>query len=124
MNLELTPKLKGSIALVASLKEDQKRSMFDLMKQYYEQVDCESFHRDLLKTYKVILLATCVGHIRGFSTLQRLEVKIGGRRFCGMFSGDTVLEKQFWGTRLLGKIFLKELFFEKLKSPFQPLYWL
>jgi hypothetical protein len=42
----------------------------------------------------------------------------------GVFSGDTVIEKQYWGRHALQKAFLRHMFREKLKRPFKPLYWL
>jgi len=117
-------KLKGIVVPVGELQVDQQRRMYELMCEYYEKVEWSSFESDLQKKSKIILLITGKNKIHGFSTLQRVEVQSGGKHHYGMFSGDTVLEREFWGTRVLGKVFLRELFFEKLRRPFQPLYWL
>jgi hypothetical protein len=117
-------KLKGTAVRVRNLTEQQKRQMFTLMNKYYEAVEWPIFTRDLEEKSKAILLRTEDGKIRGFSTLRRIEVSLRGQFYGGMFSGDTVVEREFWGTRVLGRVFLRELFFEKLKAPWKPLYWL
>ena len=72
----------------------------------------------------MILLKDAGQTIQGFSTLLSLRVDMAGRRVRGVFSGDTVLDKCYWGSRALGKAFLRYLALEKLKSPAEPLYWL
>ena len=35
----------------------------------------------------------------------------------GVFSGDTVVDRAFWGQRVLGKAFLRYLFIQKGNDP-------
>ena len=117
--------LKTSIVRVTALQPADKARMFALMRLYYEAVTEEQFLHDLMQKDAVIILrekdSRC---LQGFSTLVRLAVKQDGRTLRGIFSGDTVIEKKYWGQRVLGQAFLRYLLREKLRHPFAPLYWL
>lgn len=99
--------------------------MFQLMESYYDSIDDAQFNADLSKKDSVIVLCdTSTDLICGFSTLVTITTQIEGRMLRAVFSGDTVIDKAYWGQRALGKAFLQYLFIEKLKHPFDPLYWL
>lgn len=118
-------KLKAGIVSVADLSATAQARMFQLMQTYYDQVSREQFLADLAKKSAVILLFDKAdGQIQGFSTLLCVRLKREGKTLRGIFSGDTVVEKKYWGQRQLGKAFLRFLFTEKLRRPFEPLYWL
>ena len=118
-------KLKARIVAVASLKESDKAQMFALMQRYYDEVSREQFLKDLSKKDDVILLLNdAEQQIRGFSTLASVRLRHRGKIVYGIFSGDTVIEKDYWGQRTLGKAFLRYLLIKKLRRPLTPLYWL
>jgi hypothetical protein len=98
--------------------------MFQLMQAYYDAIAEQQFLSDLSKKDAVILLKDRNGAIQGFSTLASVCVNLDGKTLRAIFSGDTVIDKRYWGQRALGKAFLRYLFVEKAKSPFAPLYWL
>jgi hypothetical protein len=116
-------RLTASIVSVADLRAEDKARMFALMQKYYDAVTEATFQADLARKDAVILLRDR-GAIHGFSTLVSLRAPLGRKTVYGVFSGDTVIEKQYWGRRALPKAFLRYLFREKLKRPFSPLYWL
>jgi hypothetical protein len=99
--------------------------MYALMIATYDAMTLARFQADLnAKDHVILLQDTQRGEIQGFSTL--VSVYAGGadgRRFHGVFSGDTVIRPDYWGGSALGKAFLAYLFRLKLKSPFSPLYW-
>jgi hypothetical protein len=118
-------KLKAKIVPVAELSYQDEARMFQLMQAYYDGVNREQFLTDLSKKSHVILLRDeGEPQIQGFSTLLCLSLTGGEKKTRGIFSGDTVVEKAYWGQRVLGKAFLRFLFTEKLRHPFEPLYWL
>ncbi|MCI0490637.1 MAG: hypothetical protein L0229_28935 [Blastocatellia bacterium] len=95
------------------------------MQRYYDVITEQQFLSDLSKKDSVILLRDNRSDtIQGFSTLMKVRIEIDGRSLRAVFSGDTVIEKDYWGSRALGIAFLRYMFIEKLKSPFSPLYWL
>ncbi len=114
-------RLTASIVSVADLRTEDKARMFALMQKYYDAVTEETFRDDLARKDAVILLRD-QSTLQGFSTLVSLQVKPDHKTVYGVFSGDTVIEKQYWGQRALGKAFLRYLFREKLKRPFSLLY--
>lgn len=116
--------LKTAIVPTERLTPEDKTRMLGLMRAYYDSVTESQFLSDLSKKDAVILLKDRSRVIQGFSTLVSVRVKLDGRQIRAIFSGDTVVDKKYWGQRALGKAFLRYLFLEKLKSPFDPLYWL
>jgi hypothetical protein len=119
-----TGKLKATTVAVNQLAPADRARMLALMQAYYDAVTEAEFLADLAKKDAVILLKDARHIIQGFSTLVTLPVEVEGRRVRGVFSGDTVLDKHYWGSRALGRAFLRYLFIKKLRSPAEPLYWL
>lgn len=98
--------------------------MYNIFSKYYTNHNKVQFVSDLLEKNHVILLRdTKNKSIQGFSTILKIDLQNYGFNGMGIFSGDTVLEKEYWGNKALGVAFLKYLWLEKIKSPFQPLYW-
>lgn len=116
-------RLRASIVDIEKLSPENKTRMLSLMLKYYDGVTEEAFLRDLNRKSHVILLRDGPD-IQGFSTLMTVKIVRNGKSLYGIFSGDTVIEKEYWGQRALGRAFLKYLFLRKLRRPFSPLYWL
>ncbi len=99
--------------------------MYAVFAKYYNNHDKNIFMIDLIEKDHVILLRDArSGVIQGFSTLLKIHLKKYGINAIGIYSGDTVLEKEYWGTKALGMAFLTYLWREKVKNPFRPVYWL
>src|SRR4051812_27365388 len=109
-------KLKATTVGVNQLAPADRARMLALMQTYYDGVAEAEFLGDLAGKDAVILLKDAGHVIQGFSTLVSLPVEVEGRRARGVFSGDTVLDKFYWGSRALGSAFLRYLFLEKLRS--------
>jgi hypothetical protein len=116
------PRLRGHVASIDRLTVGQRDEMFALFSQYYDCIEQARFDSDLDEKDAVILL-TAGGAIQGFSTLKTLPVKVGRRTHYGVYSGDTVLAREYWGQRVLGKVFLRYLFRQKLRRPLRPFWW-
>jgi len=117
--------LTAAVVRVTKLSPADKARMFELMRQSYDAVTEQQFLFDLGQKDDVILLRDRGDEIiRGFSTLARLRARWGRQTLRGVFSGDTVIEPQYWGRRTLGKAFLKFMWWQKLRHPASPLYWL
>ena len=118
-------KLKASIVSVNELKLPEKARMFKIYEKYYENANRGKFESDLMNKDKVIVLKTKVDdEIQGFSTLKHINLVLKcGKKVRGIFSGDTIIEKAFWGDKALNLAFSLYLFKEKYKRPFSPLYW-
>lgn len=98
--------------------------MYHLFCQYYEGHPFEVFKRDLLEKDDVILLKDSQSkEIQGFSTILKVKINKNGVDYHGIYSGDTVVATEYWGSPALGVMFLKYLWWHKIKNPFRPLYW-
>src|SRR6266508_249933 len=106
-------RLTTSIVSVADLRAEDRARMFTLMRKYYDAVTEETFQADLARKDAVILLRDR-GELQGFSTLVSLRVTVGRKTVYGVFSGDTVIEKQYWGQQALPVAFLRYMFRQTL----------
>ena len=118
-------KLYSKTLKINDISSEDRQAMFDVFSNYYDNVSRETFEKDLeAKDVVFLLLDQREDRIRGFSTLVSLNYKKeNGDNVRGLFSGDTIVEKEFWGQGTLGVAFLKYLFMQKLQNPFKPLYW-
>jgi hypothetical protein len=99
--------------------------MHELFSQYYHNAPFDVFLSDLRKKDGVILLREQQGkNIVGFSTMQIMELEVGGRKVRGLFSGDTVSERRYWGNRAMLSCFARQLLRFRLQDLTKPLYWL
>jgi hypothetical protein len=105
------------------LAQGDIEQLFSLFQGYYDSISFDAFLKDLQAKDRIILLRDQAGVIHGFSTLRFFDIKLENRLVGGVFSGDTVVAKTHWGDRSLGKAFLYELFHQRLRHPFRPLYW-
>jgi hypothetical protein len=119
--------LNASVVRPFELAKEDCAQMFLLMRQYYADITESRFSVDLFEKTHVILLRDPNGKIRGFSTLLTGEIanlKLSRFPVRFVFSGDTVVDREFWGQKQLGLAFLKYLFWEKLRHPLRPVYWM
>lgn len=99
--------------------------MHKVFVQYYHNADLNNFVTDMGKKTGVILLQDRDSKkIIGFSTWTELEIVKNGKKSIGIFSGDTVVEKRFWGNKELQKTFVKQLLKTKIKNPNTSVFWL
>lgn len=100
--------------------------MHEIFVGYYDNVELEVFLGDMGKKTGVFIMRAGDGaaeRIVGFSTIMHLDLSVEGRRARGIFSGDTIVERQFWGSRSLQRAFVGHVIRQRLANPFRPLYW-
>ena len=93
------------------------------MDRYYTGMTFEHFATDLQEKDEVILLRQSSNEVVGFSTVQKIRIDVGGKKVLALFSGDTVLEKEYWGNGALGLAFGRYLMNTKIRNPLTPTYW-
>ena len=110
---------------IPSLTEENKANMFALISTYYANTKQSIFDKDLEgKDWALVLLEEETGKIVGFSTQELIVQDFKGKSINVLFSGDTILAREHWGTGSLSLAF-NELMIDLLKSyPDRPLYWL
>ncbi len=115
--------LKSEIIGVNKLNQIEKLRLFELMQDHYDGVALKKFEADLSIKDKVIVVKDQQKVIRGFSTIVIRYFMTDGKRWIGVFSGDTIVEKKYWGQSSLQIMFTKFVFIQKIKNINQPVYW-
>lgn len=114
----------AEVLMPHELKPFELERLYHIFSKYYDGHTKDQFLGDLSEKNHIILLRDKKDRsLQGFSTLLKVKVKTSSGTKYGIFSGDTILEKPYWGNPALGKAFLKYLWLEKIKNPFSPLYW-
>lgn len=113
--------LRARVIDTRAVSEAQLGRMWSIFAEVYAEVDEGVFRADFRAKDRVILLED--GEIQGFSTLVERRVVVDGRTHVGMFSGDTVVQPEHWGTRVLGHAFLQHLARRRLAQFWLPYWW-
>ncbi|WP_339801767.1 hypothetical protein [uncultured Marinobacter sp.] len=102
------------------------REMYLVFQAHYEHTDVDTFMSDLsMKDGAMLLIERDTDRIVGFSTVVTMAINTtGATGGTGIFSGDTIIEPQYWGSRVLHIAFLKYIILQKLRRPFKPTFWL
>lgn len=122
---EKYPMLRTTYQKIESLTIEDICRMHALFEANYANGPLDTFITDLRKKDGAFVVRKkATQEIVGFSTLGIYEFKFGGKKAKGLFSGDTILERAYWGTRSLQSAFAFKLFIEAIKAPLTPQYWL
>ncbi len=98
--------------------------MFELMKRHYDNVNWDAFQTDLEEKQWVIrLIDDKTGELSGFSTQMLFPVQVAGREVLAVYSGDTIVDRDKWGTMALGLAALRLAFSLIDEHPGRELYW-
>lgn len=82
--------------------------LFGLFSEYYADVAAEAFQADLRAKDFVVVLETA-GRVAGFSTARLFPFDWQGERIDVLFSGDTIVARQFWGEQELARAWLRQV---------------
>jgi len=96
--------------------------MFALHDRYYGSADAAVFREDLSAKSDVIFL-TEGDRLRGFSTLALQSLDGGAEVGIAIFSGDTIIDHEYWGEQALARAFCRFAGTVKATQPDVPLYW-
>jgi hypothetical protein len=117
-------KLKASTISIDKLTKVERTQLLELFVKYYDNVTPDNFYLDLDKKDRIILLRDKhTKKIKGFSTIKKIHVETGGRDIYALFSGDTIIDSDYWGQAALGVEFVKNLMRIKLNHPTHEVYW-
>ena len=95
-------RLQSQITPVSRLSETAVHQLFTIFARHYEQVTWLDFKRDLHEKHFVILLNDSLsGEPVGFSTQQIISCKVEETPLRAIFSGDTIIDRAYWGEREL-----------------------
>lgn len=113
--------LSGKIVVRSALQPAEIEAMFCLMLTFYDDVDRDVFMKDLLDKDTCILLRNDSNEIVGFSTQKMMSFDIDGRMIYGVFSGDTIIHKDYWGSFELYTVFARHFF--AYAERYDDFYW-
>jgi hypothetical protein len=116
--------LSSEVRRVTSLSEAEVGGLFTLFSACYEAVSLEQFTADLSAKDDVLLLRDASGAVQGFSTQVTHRFDIEGRVMRVLFSGDTIIAPQWWGTQELVRAWCQYAGHVKARHAEDSLYWL
>ena len=114
-------RLVASTVSVRTLTPETRDAAFALFQRSYAGAERDRFDRDLDEKQLIILLRDReTAALKGFSTVlvQRLPDDAGSV----VYSGDTVIDREYWGQKQLQAAFARILVGQKLRSR-RPVYW-
>lgn len=99
--------------------------MYSIFRCYYENAELDTFLNDMSRKTGVFMLQRRADdQIVGFSTVAKMDMEVDGKWIKGVFSGDTIIEKEYWGSRALPLAFSLYLARTVLRHPITPVFWL
>lgn len=119
------PRLLGSYQPISIVSEADLHSLFDLFRRHYNLVTFDQFKTDFFeKDYVILLRDEEHDVVRGFSTLVLYDRVVLDEPFKLLFSGDTVIDQDYWGQQALSKTWCSLAGKIKAEYPDTRLYWL
>lgn len=113
--------LKGKVLPISDYSEDDIRAMYRLMSEFYDNTDESVFRRDFFDKDYCLSLRNETEELVGFTTQKLLELDVDGKRVNGMFSGDTIIHKEYWGDIELFKVWAN--FWFPFAEKYEEFYW-
>lgn len=113
--------LNGRMIKTNELTKQQIQDMFRLMDLFYSHMEYSLFVKDLSDKDYCILLEKQGGELAGFSTQKLLSFPVSGHTVHGVFSGDTIIHKDDWGSPELFLVFAR--FFFNYAGRYDHFYW-
>jgi hypothetical protein len=117
-------RLKFKILPIQKVSDLERKAMLSLYQIYYDVGNPGDFDRDFFqKDHVIILFDEETNIIKGFSTQKILKHLIDGSEFVGVFSGDTIVDKAYWGDPALSLGFFWYMTRLSLSRPWRKIYW-
>jgi len=105
------------------LSAAERREMFTLLDAHFEGVCDTQFTRDLAgKDW--VLRVRHEGRLVGFSTLQLFRAQHDGRPVNVIYSGDTIMAPEAWGSPVLARAWIALVRALQQGRAHEPWYWL
>ena len=115
--------LTSKTVRVSRLPAGVRDGMWSVFRKYYDGISRAQFESDLDAKQFVIIVRDGAGTVQGFSTIAEYDVALGERSYRVVYSGDTILERRFWGYGGLQTAFARHMLLAKLRTPGRPVYW-
>ncbi len=106
-----------------ALADTQRDEMFALLSRHFDGVMRDQFERDLTEKNWVVEIRRD-GRLLGFSTLLVCEERHAGRALTVIYSGDTIVAPEAWGSPVLARTWIAAVNHLRAAFPARPCYWL
>jgi hypothetical protein len=116
-------RIHSEVRDVGTICASVRNEMFSILDRYYDCVGFAQFEGDLNKKTHAILLRNDRGQLIGFSTLEHWNEVIDGKAFQFVFSGDTIIQHDYWGSQTFAATWIRLVASLKSKYPEIPMYW-
>lgn len=118
-----TPDPEFRLVPVAELAPPERGSMYQLLAEHFTGVTTAQFARDLGEK-QLALLLTRGDVLAGFSTLRAFTTRHDGEQISIIYSGDTIVAPEAWGTMALPRAWVAGV--ETLRATLPPgrCFWL
>jgi hypothetical protein len=104
-------RLLARLVLPQDLAAEARAALYGVLEESFSATTREAFERDLDEKDWVLLLEEREsGRPAGFSTQKRLALTVDGEPLIALFSGDTILRRQFWGEPTLARAWARLAF--------------
>jgi hypothetical protein len=115
--------IQSRIVPVGKITPIDARAMYEIFARHYDCVSFEQFLLDLSEKDCVLVLHNANFEICGFSTQKVLRVSVGGKSVRAVFSGDTIVDRAYWGEQELSRCWCRYVSSLYGEDPTVPLYW-
>src|SRR5262245_5580483 len=107
------PRLAAEAVPCRRVTTAERDEMYALLRSYFAGTERARFDADLDEKDTVLLLRdSASGRVQGFSTLMRMHADIDGESIVAFFSGDTIIDRSYWGETILSRIWAQVVFGE------------
>ena len=113
--------MTGIVKHIDELTAGEIEQMFALMNRFYDHVNFNTFTKDLYDKQTCIVLLNEKKEIKGFSTQKILSLHVNKTVIHGVFSGDTIIHKDYWGSWELFRAFAR--YFIEESTKYEDFYW-
>jgi hypothetical protein len=115
----------GHLVAREQLTPAQTERMLAILDSHFRHITCERFLLDLTEKNWVILIHDQHERIVGFSTILLYTADFDGQRIAVIYSGDTIIERNAWGSAALPRTWIHSVWqLHAAQCPGLPLYWL
>lgn len=113
--------LRGVVKPIGEYKKQEIEVMYSLMEKFYNHTDEAVFQHDFFEKDYCLALYHETDGLVGFTTQKIMEIEIEGKLVHGIFSGDTIIHKKYWGDMELFKVWAD--FWFDYAEQYEEFYW-
>ena len=115
--------LSAEVKTLGEVCESSRSAMYKVYSEHYDATGRIQFNKDLDSKTHIVLMRDQSGVVQGFSSLARYWRNYLGRKIQVVYSGDTVIHREYWGEQVLPERWIKLTGQFKREAPDAPLYW-